>query len=106
IRAKYVIAADGGRSKVVADLGLPLAGEMDIAGSMNIVCDMDLTQYVAHRPSILYWVLQPGATIGGIGLGLVRMVRPWNEWLVTWGYDINQPPPDLDEEMATEIVRN
>ncbi|MCH1867283.1 FAD-dependent monooxygenase [Nocardioides sp. CFH 31398] len=106
IRAKYVVAADGGRSKVVADLGLPMAGEMDVAGSMNIVFHADLSAYVAHRPSVLYWVLQPGATIGGIGLGLIRMVRPWNEWLITWGYDIDEPPPDLTDEMATEIVHN
>ena len=106
IRARYVIAADGGRSKVVSDLGLPMSGQMDIAGSMNIVFHADLSQYVAHRPSVLYWVLQPGATIGGIGLGLVRMVRPWNEWLITWGYDISQPPPNLDDEMAISIVHN
>ena len=106
IRARYVIAADGGRSKVAADLGLPMAGQMDLAGSMNIVFHADLTEYVAHRPSVLYWVLQPGATIGGIGLGLVRMVRPWNEWLITWGYDISQEPPDLDDEMAIGIVHS
>ncbi|MDO9379990.1 MAG: FAD-dependent monooxygenase [Nocardioidaceae bacterium] len=106
IRAKYVIAADGGRSKVVSDLALPMAGEMDIAGSMNIVFHADLTELVQHRPSVLYWVLQPGATIGGIGLGLIRLVRPWNEWLITWGYDISQPPPDLDDDMATAIVHN
>ena len=35
--------------------------------------------------------MQPGADVGGIGMGLVRMVRPWNEWLIVWGYDINQP---------------
>ncbi len=28
-------------------------------------------------------------------MGLVRMVRPWNEWLIVWGYDISQPPPEL-----------
>ena len=106
IRARYVIAADGGRSKVAADLGLPMAGQMDIAGSMNIVFHADLSRFVAHRPSVLYWVLQPGATIGGIGLGLVRMVRPWNEWLITWGYDISRPPPEVDDAMATTIVHN
>jgi 2,4-dichlorophenol 6-monooxygenase len=106
IRARYVIAADGGRSKVAADLGLPMAGQMDIAGSMNIVFHADLSRFVAHRPSVLYWVLQPGATIGGIGLGLVRMVRPWNEWLITWGYDIGRPPPQVDDAMATTIVHN
>ena len=104
IRAKYVLGADGGRSAVAADVGLPFEGEMDIAGSMNIVFHADLTHLVAHRPSVLYWVLQPGADIGGIGLGLVRMVRPWNEWLIVWGYDIAQPPPEVDDEMATRIA--
>jgi 2,4-dichlorophenol 6-monooxygenase len=104
IRARYVIGADGGRSAVAADLGLPFEGEMDLAGSMNIVFHADLSRYVEHRPSVLYWVLQPGADIGGIGLGLVRMVRPWNEWLIVWGYDISQPPPEIDDEMATRIV--
>jgi 2,4-dichlorophenol 6-monooxygenase len=106
IRAKYLIGADGGRSKVAQDIGLPMAGAMDIEGSMNIVFEADLSRYVAHRPSVLYWVLQPGAQIGGIGAGLVRMVRPWNEWLIVWGYDITQPAPVVDEAMATEIVHN
>ncbi len=64
---------------------------MGVGGSMNILFRADLSQYVAHRPSVLYWVMQPGADVGGIGMGLVRMVRPWNEWLIVWGYDINQP---------------
>jgi 2,4-dichlorophenol 6-monooxygenase len=104
IRARYVIGADGGRSAVAADVGLPFEGQMDVAGSMNIVFHADLSHLVAHRPSVLYWVLQPGADIGGIGLGLVRMVRPWNEWLIVWGYDISQPPPEVDDEMATRIA--
>jgi 2,4-dichlorophenol 6-monooxygenase len=104
IRAKYVVGADGGRSAVAADVGLPFEGQMDVAGSMNIVFQADLSHLVEHRPSVLYWVLQPGADIGGIGLGLVRMVRPWNEWLIVWGYDITQPPPEVDDEMAISIV--
>jgi 2,4-dichlorophenol 6-monooxygenase len=106
IRAKYLIGADGGRSKIAQDLGLPMEGEMDRAGSMNIVFHADLSKYVAHRPSVLYWVMQPGADIGGIGMGLVRMVRPWDEWLIVWGYDINEPPPEVDEEVATRVVHN
>ncbi len=79
---------------------------MDIAGSMNITFKADISQYVAARPSVLYWVIQPGSNVGGIGAGLVRMVRPWNEWLIVWGYDISQPPPVVDAAKATEIVRN
>jgi 2,4-dichlorophenol 6-monooxygenase len=33
------------------------------------------------------------------------MVRPWNEWLIVWGYDINEPAPDVDEAMATQVAR-
>jgi 2,4-dichlorophenol 6-monooxygenase len=106
IRAKYVIGADGARSKVAADIGLPYEGAMDIAGSMNITFKADISGYVAHRPSVLYWVIQPGSNVGGIGAGLVRMVRPWNEWLIVWGYDINEEPPVVDETTATQIVRN
>ncbi|MEU0602789.1 FAD-dependent monooxygenase [Streptomyces sp. NPDC006393] len=106
VRARYLIGADGGRSAVAEQLGLPFAGRMAKAGSMNIVFKADLARYCAHRPSVLYWVLRPGAETGGIGMGLVRMVRPWNEWLLVWGYDIEQPPPQVDEETARSIVRD
>jgi len=106
IRAQYLIGGDGARSQVAADIGLPMEGQMDIAGSMNITFKADITDLVGHRPSVLYWVVQPGSNVGGIGTGLVRMVRPWNEWLIVWGYDINQEPPVVDEAAATQIVRN
>jgi 2,4-dichlorophenol 6-monooxygenase len=105
IRARYVIGADGGRSQVADDIGLPLRGQMGVGGSINIVFEADLSSLVADRPSVLYWVLQPGADVGGIGAGLVRMVRPWHKWLIVWGYDINGPAPDLTEEYALSIVR-
>jgi 2,4-dichlorophenol 6-monooxygenase len=106
IRAKYLIGADGARSQVAGDIGLPYEGQMDIAGSMNITFKADISDYVAGRPSVLYWVIQPGSNVGGIGAGLVRMIRPWNEWLIVWGYDISQPPPVIDEAAAIQIVRN
>jgi 2,4-dichlorophenol 6-monooxygenase len=106
IRSKFLVGADGGRSLVAEHIGLPFEGQMDIAGSMNITFKADLSRYVGARPSVLYWVIQPGSNVGGIGAGLVRMVRPWREWLIVWGYDIAQPPPEVSEEKATEIVRN
>ncbi|MEU6357683.1 FAD-dependent monooxygenase [Streptomyces sp. NPDC047072] len=105
IRAKYLIGADGGRSKVAEDAGLPMGGQMGVAGSINIVFEADLAKYTAHRPSTLYWVLAPGATVGGIGAGLVRCVRPWNEWLIVWGYDVTAGAPDLTTEYAESVVR-
>lgn len=106
VRAKYLIGADGARSLVADQIGLPIAGQSGKAGSMNIVFRADLSAHVAHRPSVLYWVLRPGAETGGIGMGLVRMVRPWNQWLLTWGYDIDRPPPEVDDAAAIAIVRD
>ncbi|MEM7799679.1 MAG: FAD-dependent monooxygenase, partial [Chloroflexota bacterium] len=106
IRAKYLYGGDGGNSKVAENAGLEFEGEMGVGGSMNIVFEADLSKYVAHRPSVLYWVMQPGADIGGIGMGLIRMVRPWNKWLIVWGYDINQGAPEMTDEFAISVARD
>jgi 2,4-dichlorophenol 6-monooxygenase len=103
VRCKYLVGADGGNSLVAEHAGLPFEGKMGVGGSMNILVKADLSKYVAHRPSVLYWVMQPGADVGGIGMGVVRMVRPWNEWLIIWGYDINQPPPEVRDDFAKSV---
>ncbi len=106
VRAKYLFGADGANSTIVNDLELPLEGKMGLSGSINMVFEADLSKYVAHRPSVLYWVIQPGSQTGGLGIGVVRMVRPWNKWLAIWGYDVEQGPPEVTEETATSIVHN
>ncbi len=105
VRSKYLVGADGGNSLVAEHIDTPIEGKMGVGGSMNILFRADLSKYVAHRPSVLYWVMQPGADVGGIGMGLVRMIRPWNEWLIVWGYDINEPAPEVDEAFATGVAR-
>lgn len=106
IRAKYLIGADGARSRVAEVIGLPMEGQMGLSYSMNILFKADLTRYVAHRPSVLYWVLHPGADIGGIGAGVVRMVRPWNEWLAIWGLDAGQASVKLGHAETLAIPHN
>jgi 2,4-dichlorophenol 6-monooxygenase len=105
IRARYLLGADGANSQVAADLGLPIEGQMGVSGSLNIVFEADLTEYVAHRPSVLYWVIQPGSDRGGLGIGVVRMVRPWHRWLAIWNYDVDAGPPQLTDDDAASIVR-
>lgn len=106
VKSKYLIGADGANSKVLADAKLPIEGDMGLSGSINMVFEADLSKYVAHRPSVLYWVIQPGSNISGLGIGVVRMVRPWNRWLAIWGYEIEQGPPEVTDAFATSIVHN
>ena len=105
IRSRYLYGADGGNSLVAEHAGLEFAGQMGVAGSINLLFKADLSKYVAHRPSVLYWVLQPGSNVGGIGMGVVRMIRPWNEWLAIWGYDINQGAPEVTDDFAKKTIR-
>jgi 2,4-dichlorophenol 6-monooxygenase len=106
IKAKYLIGADGGRSKIAEDIGLPMEGSMALAGSMNIIFEADLSRYVVHRPAVLYLIVQTGLEADGVGVGVLRMVRPWKEWMAIKGYDLSQPEPDLTEAEAIQTVRN
>ncbi|MFD5467766.1 FAD-dependent oxidoreductase [Kitasatospora sp. NPDC127059] len=105
IRAKYLIGADGSNSRVAEQIGLPMEGHMGLAGSISIILRADLSHLVAHRPGYLWWIMQPGANVGGIGMGLLRMVRPWNEWQIVWGYDMSAGEPDVSEIDAVGIAR-
>ena len=64
VRSKFLVGADGGNSLVAEHAGLPFEGQMGVGGSMNILFRADLSTYVAHRPSVLHWVTQPGADVG------------------------------------------
>ncbi len=65
---------------------------MGVAGSINIVFDADLSVHGAPPVHPLLGA-RAGATVGGIGAGLVRCVRPWNQWLIVWGYDVEAGAP-------------
>jgi 2,4-dichlorophenol 6-monooxygenase len=104
IRSRYLVGADGARSKVAADAGLPFEGPGATGGAMNIVIEADLSRFVAHRPSVLYWMLQPGAEREGVGLGVLRMIKPWHEWMLMWGYEVAVGPPEFTDDFIRELA--
>jgi 2,4-dichlorophenol 6-monooxygenase len=104
VRSKYLIGADGARSKVAEDLGLPFEGPGAVAGALGIIFEADLSRFVAHRPSVLYWMVQPGAEKEGVGLGVLRMIKPWNEWMLMWGYEVAAGPPEMTEKFIRELA--
>ncbi|MDH2329148.1 FAD-dependent monooxygenase [Cereibacter sp. SYSU M97828] len=104
-RAQFLVGADGARSRIAEDIGLPLEGVLARAGTVYAQFKADLSQYVAHRPSILHWFINPAAGFGEIGMGLLRAVKPWDEWIAGWGFDMSKGAPDLSHETALEKIR-
>jgi 2,4-dichlorophenol 6-monooxygenase len=104
IRSKYLVGGDGARSKVAADLDLPFEGPGAVGGALGIIFEADLSRFVAHRPSVLYWMVQPGAEKEGVGLGVLRMIKPWHEWMLMWGYEAAAGPPEFTEEFVRELA--
>lgn len=105
VRARFLVGADGARSKVVEEIGLPIEGEMARAGTAYVIFNADLSRYVAHRPSILQWIATPEAGFGEIGMGLLRAIRPWDQWIAGWGFDMAKGAPDLSPEAVLHKIR-
>lgn len=105
IRAGYLVGADGGKSKVMDDAGLALEGHYARAATAYVLFRADLTRYVAHRPSILYWIVTSNAAFGEIGMGLLRAIQPWKQWIAGWGLDMNKGEPDFSYQEVLSKVR-
>lgn len=105
VRARYLVGADGARSQVAEEIGLPFEGELARAGTVYILFDADLSRYTAHRPSILYWIMNATAGFGEIGMGLLRAIRPWNRWIAGWGYDMADGEPDMSDDTVLPRIR-
>ena len=44
--------------------------------------------------------MNPAADFGEIGMGLLRSVRPWDEWIAGWGFDKDAGEPDLSTDAS------
>jgi 2,4-dichlorophenol 6-monooxygenase len=104
-RAHYLLGFDGARSRIADQIGLPFEGELARAGTAYITFNADLSRYVEHRPSILHWIFNSKAGFGEIGMGLLRAIRPWNEWIAGWGFDIANGEPDLSDDLVLDRIR-
>ncbi|EHK25592.1 uncharacterized protein TRIVIDRAFT_189361 [Trichoderma virens Gv29-8] len=92
IRTKYLFGADGARSQVIKQLDLPLSAKPGQGMAINVLVRADLSHLIKHRRGNLHWVVQPDREHPAFGWqGIVRMVKPWDEWMF-----ILLPNPDCD----------
>ena len=45
--------------------------------------------------------MTPAAGFGEIGMGLLRAIEPWNQWIAGWGFDMADGEPDLSTEASS-----
>lgn len=92
IQTKYLFGADGARSLIVKQLDLPLSTKPGGGVAINVLVKADLSHLIEHRQGNLHWVMQPDREQPDFArIGLVRMVKPWNEWIF-----ILMPSPNYD----------
>ena len=104
-RAKFLVGADGARSQIAEEIGLEISGVHARAGQIYARFNADLSQYAAHRPAVLHYVMHPQTGYGEIGMGVLRAVRPWDQWMTGWGFDLTDGEPNLDHDHALEKIR-
>ena len=82
IRSKYLFGADGARSQVIRTLEIPLIKKPGQGLALNVLVQVDLSKSMSSRTGNLHWVFQPEKPYPDFAWsGLIRMVKPWNEWM-------------------------
>jgi 2,4-dichlorophenol 6-monooxygenase len=107
IHAKYMIGADGARSRVVEQLGIPLTVGKGLGDVISVLCEVDLSGYLDNRHAALYQILQPASSRWGPVTNF-RMVRPWDRWVVSLmragASALADPRPDEIEEQVRATI--
>ncbi|OJD35441.1 dichlorophenol 6-monooxygenase [Diplodia corticola] len=82
VRSRFLFGADGARSHVQRQLGLPLVEKPQQGFAINVLVRADLSHLMESRPGNLHWVFQPDREHPAFAWqAVVRMVKPWNEWM-------------------------
>ena len=99
VRSRFLFGADGGRSQVIRELGIPLIKKPGQGLALNVLVEVDLTDFVDARKGNLHWVFQPEEEYADYAWsGLIRMVKPWKEWMF-----IFFPKPEVEyKDPSTE----
>jgi 2-polyprenyl-6-methoxyphenol hydroxylase-like FAD-dependent oxidoreductase len=87
IRCKYLFGADGARSRIVQQLELPLSSKPSQGIALNVLIRADLSHIMKNRIGNLHYVIQPDEEMPDFAaFSIVRLVKPWYEWLIIMMY--------------------
>jgi 2,4-dichlorophenol 6-monooxygenase len=86
VRSRYVIGADGARSRVLTEVGLTVAGHDDLGRAANIWFRADLSKFFEHRPGVLSWNVMPGPLLP-LRLGTLICHKRYTEFVLAFMFD-------------------
>lgn len=93
IKTKYLFGADGAKSQVAHQLKLPMFIKPSQGIALNVLLRADLSKLMKTRVGNLHYVIRPGFQNPDFaGWSIVRMVKPWYEWLFIMMYKPTCPP--------------
>ena len=82
IQSRFIFGCDGARSQVVRELDIPLIKKPGQGLALNVLVRADLSHVMGSRTGNLHWAFLPEKEYPPWGwAAVVRMVRPWNEWM-------------------------
>ena len=110
VRAKYMIAADGGK-KVGDDLGIAMQGLERLADMMSAHFEADLSPWIDDDTPMIRWFNNPDQAGGTWGSGVIvamgpeRYDRHSREWLVHFAFQPGDPA-QFDESTIIPRLRS
>ena len=61
---------------------------------------------MAERPGPLFYLVRTAEDDDGIGVGVLRCIKPWTRWLLIKGFAAGKEVPDLPIERAIATIRD
>lgn len=105
VRCKFLFGADGAKSQIARQLELPMSDKQSQGIALNVLVRADLTELMKHRVGNLHYVINPGEEMPDFAAwSIVRMVKPWYEWLIIMMYKATCPAEFLPNH--NEVARH
>lgn len=96
VRARYVIAADGGKT-IGPLVGAKFEGTAELMDMVTVYFRADLSAYLDNDDSFAYWMANPGGDSGSWGSGVLGKLGPTHfdrhseEWMFHFSFNPDDP---------------
>ena len=107
IKSRYLCSAEGGRSKIVQDIGATLRGpQLEASTAYSIYFKADLSRVMSRAPTLIQYLIQPEREFRPHCMAaIIRTVRPWDQFQFNaFPLPTVEPLKDLNEVNWTEII--